>query len=120
MMRLRLMMVAMVVAGMSGWAIGQDAPPAGAQHGDKPAATYPEGVPPPVIMDKFTADPHAIVIGETYYIYPTVDKQNWQTTEFNVWSSKDLITWKDEGTVLDLAGKATGKEDVSWAHIRAW
>ena len=89
-------------------------------HGSAPAATFPEGVPPPVIMDKFTADPHAVVIGDTYYIYPTVDKENWMTTEFNVWSSKDLIHWKDEGVILDLAGEATGHSDVSWAKIRAW
>jgi beta-xylosidase len=90
------------------------------KHGDVPAMTFPDGVPPPVIGDKFTADPHAVVIGDMYYIYPTVDRENWATTEFNVWSSKDLIHWKDEGVILDLAGKATGKQDVSWAKIRAW
>ena len=89
-------------------------------HGSAPAVTFPEGVPSPVIADKFTADPHAVVIGDTYYIYPTVDKENWLTTEFNVWSSNDLIHWKDEGVILDLAGEATGRSDVSWAKIRAW
>ena len=89
-------------------------------HGAAPAASFPESVPPAVIMDKFTADPHAVVIGDTYYIYPTVDKENWLTTEFNVWSSKDLIHWKNEGVILDLAGEATGHGDVSWAKIRAW
>ncbi len=92
------------------------APPATAPaHGDKPAATFPDGVPPPIITDKFTADPHAVVIGDTYYVYPTVDKENWMTTEFMAWSSKDLVHWKDEGIVLNLAGG-----DVSWAKIRAW
>jgi len=120
-MRTGLVLMAAVAGMMASSVMAQNAnPPAAPAHGEKPAATYPEGVPPPVIMDKFTADPHALVIGDTYYIYPTVDRQNWQTTEFNLWSSKDLITWKDEGTVLDLAGKATGKGDVSWAHIRAW
>ncbi len=94
--------------------------PARQPHGDAPAKTFPEGVPPPVISDKFTADPHAVVIGDTYYIYPTVDKENWATTEFNVWSSKDLIHWQDEGVIIDLAGQATGRQDVSWAKIRAW
>ena len=89
-------------------------------HGSAPAVTFPEGVPSPVIADKFTADPHVVVIGDAYYIYPTVDKENWMTTEFNVWSSKDLIHWKDEGVILDLAGEATGHSDVSWAKIRAW
>lgn len=89
-------------------------------YGEKPATTYPAGVPAPVITDRFTADPHAIIIGDTYYIYPTVDKENWATTEFNVWSSKDLINWKNEGVIIDLAGTASGKRDVSWANIRAW
>jgi large repetitive protein len=91
-----------------------------ATHGERPAATFPAGVPAPIITDKFTADPHGVVIGDTYYVYPTVDKENWATTEFNVWSSKDLIHWKDEGVIIDLAGTATGKQDVPWAKIRAW
>jgi beta-xylosidase len=84
-------------------------------HGPKPADTFPPDAPPPIIRDKFAADPDIRVFGDTYYVYPTVDKENWQTTEFNVWSSKDLIHWTDEGTILNLAGG-----DVSWAHIRAW
>jgi hypothetical protein len=39
--------------------------------GERTCTLY--GVPPPVIIDKFTADPHAVVIGDAYYIYPTVD-----------------------------------------------
>jgi beta-xylosidase len=91
------------------------APAAKPTHGDHPADTYPPGAPRPIITDKFAADPHAVVIGDTYYVYPTVDKENWQTTEFMVWSSKDLVHWKDDGIILNLAGG-----DVSWAHIRAW
>jgi len=84
-------------------------------HGDIPAKTFPADAPPPIITNKFTADPDARVFGGTYYIYPTVDKEQWKTTEFNVWSSKDLIHWNDEGTVLNLAGG-----DVSWAKLYAW
>src|SRR6478672_7439471 len=99
--------------------VAQTGPP-GAAHGPVPAAAFPADVPPPIITDKFTADPHAVVIGDTYYIYPTVDKDNWATTEFNVWSSQDLIHWQDEGVIIDLAGQATGRNDVAWAKIRAW
>lgn len=84
-------------------------------HGDVPAAKFPADAPAPVIMDKFTADPDIRVFGDTYYIYPTVDKEQWKTTEFNTWSSKDLIHWKDEGVILNLAGG-----DVSWANLYAW
>jgi beta-xylosidase len=71
------------------------------------------GVPKP-ILDGFTADPAIRVFGDTYYVYPTSDKPNWMTTDFSVWSSKNLIDWKKEGMVLDVT------KDLSWAHIKAW
>lgn len=89
-------------------------------YGEKPADIYPENVPPPIIRDKFTADPHITVYGDTYYIYPTVDKENWRTTEFMVWSSKNLIDWKNEGIILDVAGREGRPGDVSWGKISAW
>jgi beta-xylosidase len=119
----RTLITASILSLAAGIALAQTGPgraPAPKLYGEKPAATYPAGVPAPIITDKFTADPHCVVIGDSYYIYPTVDKENWATTEFNVWSSKDLLHWKDEGVIIDLAGKATGKQDVSWANIRAW
>jgi hypothetical protein len=70
-------------------------------------------VPEP-ILDGFTADPAIRVFGETYYIYPTSDKPNWNTTEFAVWSSPDLVDWKKEGVILDLT------KDVKWADLQAW
>ena len=42
------------------------------------------------------------VFGDTYYVYPTSDKPNWMTTDFSVWSSKNLIDWKKEGMILDV------------------
>jgi beta-xylosidase len=91
------------------------ATPATQPHGAGPAAMFPADAPPPILADKFTADPDARVFGDTYYVYPTVDKEQWKTTEFNVWSSKDLIHWKDEGIILNVAGG-----DVSWANLYAW
>ena len=70
-------------------------------------------VPRP-ILDGFTADPAIRVFGDTYYVYPTSDKPNWMTTDFSVWSSKNLIDWKNEGMILDVT------KDLSWAKIRAW
>ncbi len=71
------------------------------------------GVPKP-ILDGFTADPSIRVFGDTYYVYPTSDKPHWQTTDFSVWSSKNLIDWKREGMILDVT------KDLAWANIRAW
>jgi beta-xylosidase len=69
---------------------------------------------PKPILDGFTADPSIRVFGDTYYVYPTSDKPNWQTTDFSVWSSKNLVDWKKEGMVLDVA------HDIKWANIEAW
>ncbi len=80
-----------------------------------PGATpvTPQPAPPPV-LEGFTADPAIRVFGDTYYLYPTSDKPNWQTTDFSVWSSKNLVDWRKEGMVLDVA------RDLKWANIRAW
>ena len=75
---------------------------------DLPAA------PPAPILDGFTADPAIRVFGDTYYIYPTSDKDEWLTTDFSVWSSRDLVTWKKEGMILDVT------RDLAWANIKAW
>jgi beta-xylosidase len=72
-------------------------------------------VAPPPILGGFTADPAIRVFGDTYYIYPTSDRPYWNTTEFAVWSSKNLVTWKKEGIALDLS-----KNEVTWADSRAW
>jgi len=72
------------------------------------------GEVPKPILDGFTADPAIRVFGDTYYIYPTSDKPNWLTTDFSVWSSKNLIQWKKEGMILDVT------KDLKWAKIKAW
>ena len=76
------------------------------------ASVLPQ-VPKP-ILDGFTADPAIRVFGDTYYVYPTSDKPNWMTTDFSVWSSKNLVDWKKEGMILDVTTQ------LKWAHIKAW
>lgn len=75
-------------------------------------AAAPE--PPKPVLDGFTADPSIRNFGGTYYIYPTSDKPEWQTTDFSVWSSKNLVDWKKEGMILDVAS------DLKWANVEAW
>jgi len=84
---------------------------AGLLHAEeaKPADTAP-----PPILEGFTADPSIRVFGDTYYLYPTSDKPNWNTTDFSVWSSKDLVNWKHEGMILDVT------KDLKWADLQAW
>jgi Glycosyl hydrolases family 43 len=82
-----------------------------AQPSGQPAVPVPA---PPAALDGYTADPAIRVFGDTYYLYPTSDKPNWQTTDFSVWSSRNLVDWKNEGKVLDVAN------DLKWARIEAW
>jgi beta-xylosidase len=70
--------------------------------------------PPAPILEGFTADPNAVIFDDTYYVYPTSDKDQWLTTDFSAWSSKDLVHWKNEGMVLDVT------KDLTWANLRAW
>lgn len=63
------------------------------------------------------ADPDIIYSQKTkrYYIYPTSDGfNNWSGNYFKCFSSADLVTWKDEGVILQLG------QDVKWAARNAW
>ena len=77
-----------------------------------PASAEP--APPKPILDGFTADPAIRNFGGTYYVYPTPDKPNWMTTDFSVWSSKNLVDWKKHPVVLDVT------KELKWANIKAW
>ena len=79
------------------------------KNDEKQLATLPKP-----IIDGYTADPAIRVFGDTYYIYPTSDKPNWMTTDFSVWSSKNLIDWKKDGMILDVT------KELKWAKIKAW
>lgn len=65
------------------------------------------------------ADPDIDVFDGKYYIYPTTDGYTgWNTQKFHVFSSEDMVEWKDEGVILDLS-----KGDVAWADTKncyAW
>lgn len=68
------------------------------------------------VISGFYADPEVMYSEKTkkYYIYPTCDGMlNWGSTRFKAFSSDDLITWKDEGVILDL-------KNISWAKKNAW
>lgn len=70
--------------------------------------------PAPALQGEFTADPAIRAFGDKYYIYPTSDRPYWNTKEFAVWSSPNLVDWKKENVFLDL------RKDVSWADNKAW
>lgn len=69
------------------------------------------------VLDGYYADPDVLYSKKTgkFYIYPTSDGfTGWSGTYFKTFSSADLVNWKDEGVILDLA------KDVSWAKKNAW
>lgn len=69
------------------------------------------------VLKGYYADPDILYAEKTgrFYIYPTSDGfTNWSGTYFRAFSSSDLLQWKDEGVILDLA------KDVSWAKRNAW
>jgi len=70
---------------------------------------------PSAVLPGVYADPHIAAFGNKFYLYPTTDgSEGWMSDHFTAWSSKDLVNWKNEGTILDL------KKDLSWAKERAW
>lgn len=79
---------------------------AGAAPGEQEAkqgATYtnPLGIP--------AADPSITRVGDTYYLYAT----SIPGRGFQAWSSKDLVHWKEEGTVFE-------KDEDSWGQEHFW
>jgi hypothetical protein len=70
------------------------------------------------ILSGFHADPEVLYSNKTgkYYIYSTTDgTPGWGGHDFSVFSSENLIDWKDEGKMLDVKG-----DQVSWATGNAW
>ena len=72
----------------------------------------------PIITDVFTADPAPLVVGDTVYLYCGQDEARTPRDGYNLprwlcFSSKDMKTWKAEGSPL----KPT---DFSWGARDAW
>ena len=70
------------------------------------------------ILTGFHADPEVLYSNKTkkYYIYSTTDgTPGWGGHDFSVFSSENLIDWKDEGKMLDVRG-----DQVKWATGNAW
>lgn len=68
----------------------------------------------PVIKGLY-GDPNIAYLKGRYYVYPTTDGYSgWSSTRFKAFSSTDLLTWTDHGTILDLGPQ------ISWSDSRAW
>lgn len=70
----------------------------------------------PIITHLYTADPSAHVFDGRMYLYPSHDRDKaewWDMVDWHVFSSKDLVNWKDHGVALSL-------DDIKWAKKYAW
>ena len=63
------------------------------------------------ILPSQSADPDIIFANGKYYIYTTATGPG--ASQFHCYSSSDLLSWVDEGIVLDLA-------NVTWGHANGW
>lgn len=72
----------------------------------------------PVIKDKFTADPAALVVNNTVYLYVGHDEAPddhgfYLMNEWLVYSSNDMVNWKEHPVPLKTS-------EFSWASGDAW
>lgn len=62
----------------------------------------------PIFTDTFTADPAALVVGDTVYVYVGRDAARegefFNLPEWLCYSSKDMKTWTAHGTVMRPRG----------------
>jgi beta-xylosidase len=72
------------------------------------------------ISPRFNADPSPHVFGGKVYVYATNDQDNsgtyWDSTDWRLFSSKDLKSWTDEGSFLSVTVFKWAKPDAkAWA-----
>ncbi|MEU8147534.1 glycoside hydrolase family 43 protein [Nonomuraea sp. NPDC048901] len=99
----RLKSMTMAVAAAAGLVIISAAP--------APAAA-------PITTSIYTADPAALVVGDTMYLYTGHDEApaggtNFVMRDWHVFTSGDATTWTDQGAKLKLS-------DFPWAGADAW
>lgn len=72
----------------------------------------------PIITDKFTADPAALVYKDTVYLYTGHDEAAddfhfYKMNDWLVYSSADMVNWKEHPVPLKVS-------DFEWAKADAW
>jgi len=70
----------------------------------------------PVITTAYSADPSAHVFGGRMYVYPShdrADSQEFDMTDYHVYSTDDMANWQDGGAILSL-------DKIPWAKAHLW
>jgi beta-xylosidase len=72
----------------------------------------------PFVTDQFVADPSAKLFGKRVYVYFTNDSGNdgkyWNGRDWRLFSSADLMKWRDHGQIFSIDGFKWAKE-LAWA-----
>ena len=82
---------------------------------DNPIIKYDTQDPTRQVGDLiYTADPAALVLGDTLYIYSTHDEalpdgKDYRMYDYRLWTSKDLVNWQNKGAVFRYS-------DFAWAR----
>ena len=74
------------------------------------------------------SDPDIDILDGKFWIFPTTDgTADWGGTKFHAFSSENLVNWKDEGVIVDLAAEESYKNEnnvdvavIPWASGHAW
>jgi hypothetical protein len=74
------------------------------------------------ISERFAADPSAHFFAGRYYVYATNDQDNsgkyWDSTDWRVFGSRDIVHWRDEGSRLSVAIFKWAKPDGSIIEVK--
>ena len=82
---------------------------------DNPIIKYDTKDPTNEVGDLiYTADPAALVLDDTLYLYSTHDEavpdgKDYRMYDYRLWTSKDLVTWQNKGAVFRYS-------DFPWAR----
>jgi beta-xylosidase len=83
-----------------------------------PVPVNPPGTNP-IFRDQFTADPAALVVGDTVYVYAGHDGskpgQGFVMPEWLCYSSKDMKTWTAHGPIMRPEEFSFARAGVAWA-----
>lgn len=72
----------------------------------------------PVITMRYSADPSARVFNDTLYIYPSHDRDDSQwfdMEDYYLYSTTDMVHYKDEGLIFNPLKQTTWAKSMAWA-----
>jgi len=114
-MKLRTLAIALLA--LAPIAQAQPAPTTapGTRPADGPTFTFTEN---PLIRDRYTADPAALVVKDRLYLYTGHDEakptdNRFVMRDWRCYSTDDMKTWRDEGSPFNVAA-------FKWARSDAW